>query len=41
MEKISVVVITKNEERNLDDCLRSVSFADEIIIVEPAVRITP
>ncbi len=34
MEKISVVVITKNEERNLDDCLRSVSFADEIIIVD-------
>ncbi len=34
MEKISVVVITKNEERNLEVCLRSVSFANEIIIVD-------
>ena len=34
MEKISVVIITKNEERNLEACLRSVSFADEIIVVD-------
>lgn len=31
---ISVVVITLNEEKNLDDCLRSVSWADEIIVVD-------
>lgn len=36
MEKvpISVVVITKNEENNIADCLKSVSWADEIIILD-------
>ena len=34
MEKISVIVITRNEEKNLEACLRSVSFADEIIVVD-------
>jgi glycosyltransferase involved in cell wall biosynthesis len=29
-----VVVITKNEEKNLDDCLKSASWADEIIVVD-------
>jgi glycosyltransferase involved in cell wall biosynthesis len=33
-EPLSVVVITKNEERNLDRCLRSVSWADEIVVVD-------
>lgn len=32
--KLSAVLITRNEERKLGDCLRSVSFADEIIIVD-------
>lgn len=31
---ISVAIITKNEEKRLPDCLESVSFADEIIIVD-------
>lgn len=31
---ISVVVLTKNEEKNIVDCLESVSWADEIIIVD-------
>ncbi len=31
---LSVILITKNEEANLKDCLESVSFADEIIIVD-------
>jgi glycosyltransferase involved in cell wall biosynthesis len=36
MEKvpISVVVITKNEAENIEDCLRSVSWADEIIVLD-------
>lgn len=36
MEKVpvSVVVITKNEEDNIADCLKSVSWADEIIILD-------
>ena len=31
---LSVILITKNEELNLKDCLDSVSFADEIIILD-------
>jgi glycosyltransferase involved in cell wall biosynthesis len=36
MEKlpVSVVVITKNEEVNIAECLESVKFADEIIVVD-------
>ncbi len=32
--KLSVVIITKNEEQNIIDCVRSVSWADEIIVVD-------
>jgi glycosyltransferase involved in cell wall biosynthesis len=32
--KISAIVITFNEERNLADALRSISWADEIIVVD-------
>jgi len=31
---ISVIVLTKNEERNIVDCLESLSWCDEIIIVD-------
>jgi glycosyltransferase involved in cell wall biosynthesis len=31
---ISVAIITKNEEKNLPDCLRSVSFAADIVVVD-------
>ena len=31
---ISVVVITKNEEDNIADCLKSVSWADELIVLD-------
>ncbi|MEJ2614424.1 MAG: glycosyltransferase family 2 protein [Ignavibacteriaceae bacterium] len=34
MEKISVIIITKNEEENIEDCLNSVVWADEIIVVD-------
>jgi len=34
MATISVILITKNEEIDLPACLQSVSFADEIIIVD-------
>src|SRR5438046_872932 len=34
MASLSVVVITRNEERNIDRCLRSVGWADEIILVD-------
>jgi len=31
---LSVVIITKNEEKNIKDCLESVRWADEIIVVD-------
>lgn len=30
---ISIAIIVKNEEKNLPDCLRSVSFADDIVVL--------
>lgn len=34
MASLSVTVITKNEARNIQDCLRSVAFADEWVVVD-------
>jgi len=34
MEKISAVIITKNEENNIERCLKSLNWVDEIIVVD-------
>jgi glycosyltransferase involved in cell wall biosynthesis len=34
MPKISVAIITKNEEENIRECLESVQWADEIVVVD-------
>ena len=34
MTSLSVILITKNEAANIRDCLESVAFADEIIVVD-------
>ena len=34
MEKISVAIITKDEELNIRQCLESVKWADEIVVVD-------
>ncbi len=34
MTLLSVCVVTKNEEQNIERCLSSVSFADEIVVVD-------
>ena len=34
MNALSAVVITLNAERGLEDCLRSVAFADDILVVD-------
>jgi glycosyltransferase involved in cell wall biosynthesis len=34
MNRISVIVITKDEEKNISECLKSVDWADEIILVD-------
>ena len=31
---VTVVVLTKNEEKRLPDCLESVCFADEILVID-------
>lgn len=34
MQKLSAVIITLNEINNIKDCIESISFADEIIVVD-------
>jgi glycosyltransferase involved in cell wall biosynthesis len=34
MEKISIAIITKDEERNIRACLESVKWADEVVVVD-------
>lgn len=34
LPKISVTIITHNEEENIEDCLKSVRWADEIVVVD-------
>ncbi|MFN3872324.1 MAG: glycosyltransferase family 2 protein [Ignavibacterium sp.] len=34
MNRISLIIITKNESQNIRDCLESVRWADEIIVVD-------
>lgn len=33
-QKVSVIVTTYNEEVNIADCLRSVGWADEVLLVD-------
>ncbi len=33
MNKLSVLIIVNNEEKQLENCLKTISFADEIIVV--------
>lgn len=34
MNKISALIICKNEERNIEDCIKSVRWCDEIIVID-------
>ena len=34
MHPLSLVIITKNEEHNIERCIRSVPFADEVIVMD-------
>ncbi len=34
MNKISAVIITKNEEHNIRRCLKSISWADEVVVLD-------
>lgn len=32
--KVSVLILAKNEESNIEDCLKSVAWADEIVVID-------
>ena len=34
MDNISAVIITKNEEANISECLKSIGWVNEIILVD-------
>jgi len=34
MQKLSIAIITKNEEKNIGRCLKSVNWADEVVVVD-------
>ncbi|MFK5895025.1 MAG: glycosyltransferase family 2 protein [Pseudomonadota bacterium] len=34
LPKISAIIITKNEENNIDDCLASIAWCNEIVIID-------
>jgi glycosyltransferase involved in cell wall biosynthesis len=34
MNKVSAVVITKNEEENIADCIKCISWCDEVLIID-------
>ncbi|WP_066079340.1 glycosyltransferase family 2 protein [Bergeriella denitrificans] len=34
MSTLSVLILARNEERNISDCIGSVAFADEIIVID-------
>ena len=38
LSTVACVVITKNEETNIQDCLKSVQWADELVVVDAESR---
>ena len=34
MGKISITIITLNEEKNIERCLKSLQWADEIVVLD-------
>ena len=33
MKKLSVLIVINNEEEQIEDCLETIKFADEIIVI--------
>ena len=33
MKKLSVLIVINNEEKQIEECLKSVKFADEIVVI--------
>ena len=34
MAKITALILSKNEERNIEDCIRTVLFCDEVLVID-------
>lgn len=34
MAKLTALILSKNEERNIEDCIRSVLFCDEVLVID-------
>ena len=34
MATLSALILAKNEEKNIADCIKSVAFADEVVVVD-------
>ena len=34
MSSVSALILAKNEEQNIEDCIKSVSFADEVGVID-------
>ena len=34
MEKITALILAKNEERNIEDCIKTVQFCDEVLVID-------
>ena len=33
MKRLSVLIVINNEEKQIEECLKSVKFADEIVVI--------
>ena len=38
MSSISVIILAKNEEQHIKDCIESAQFADEVLIIDDYSR---
>ena len=34
MAKISALILAKNEERNIEECIKTVLFCDEVLVID-------
>ena len=34
MATVSVIILARNEEHNIHDCIESVQFADEVLVID-------
>ena len=40
MKRLSVLIVINNEEKQIEECLKSVKFADEIVVILDSVQTT-